>query len=50
MATGAEYLLARTEIEAEPFKEEVWWQMAVEWADKNGAQIISSSLGYGKDR
>ena len=50
LATGAEYLLARTEIEAEPFKEEVWWQMAVEWADKNGAQIISSSLGYGKDR
>ena len=50
MATGAEFLLARTEVEAEPFKEEVWWQMAVEWADKNGAQIISSSLGYGKDR
>ncbi|MCR5039077.1 MAG: S8 family serine peptidase [Bacteroidales bacterium] len=50
MATGAEFLLARTEIEAEPFKEEVWWQMAVEWADKNGANIISSSLGYGKDR
>lgn len=50
MATGAEFLLARTEIEAEPFKEEVWWQMAVEWADKNGADIISSSLGYGKDR
>lgn len=50
LATGAEFLLARTEIEAEPFKEEVWWQMAVEWADKNGAQIISSSLGYGKDR
>ena len=50
MATGAEFLLARTEVEAEPFKEEVWWQMAVEWADQNGAQIISSSLGYGKDR
>ena len=50
MATGAEFLLARTEIEAEPFKEEVWWQMGMEWADKNGAQIISSSLGYGKDR
>lgn len=50
MATGAEFLLARTEIENEPFKEEVWWQMAVEWADKNGANIISSSLGYGKDR
>lgn len=50
LATGAEYLLARTEVEAEPFKEEVWWQMAVEWADKNGANIISSSLGYGKER
>ena len=50
LATGAEFLLARTEIEAEPFKEEVWWQMAVEWADKNGANIISSSLGYGKER
>ena len=50
LATGAEFLLARTEVESEPFKEEVWWQMAVEWADKNGAQIISSSLGYGKDR
>ncbi|MBP5677024.1 MAG: S8 family serine peptidase [Bacteroidales bacterium] len=50
LATGAEFLLARTEVNAEPFKEEVWWQMAVEWADKNGANIISSSLGYGKDR
>lgn len=50
LATGAEYLLARTEVEAEPFKEEVWWQMAMEWADRNGANIISSSLGYGKQR
>ena len=50
LATGAEFLLARTEVNTEPFKEEVWWQMAVEWADQNGAQIISSSLGYGKDR
>ena len=50
LATGAEFLLARTEIESEPFKEEVWWQMAVEWADRNGANIISSSLGYGKER
>ena len=50
LATGAEFLLARTEVNTEPKKEEVWWQMAVEWADKNGAQIISSSLGYGKDR
>ena len=50
LATGAEFLLARTEVEPEPAKEEVWWQMAVEWADKNGANIISSSLGYGKER
>ena len=50
LATGAEFLLARTEVDLEPFKEEVWWMQAVEWADKNGAQIISSSLGYGKER
>ena len=50
LATGAEFLLARTEVELEPFKEEVWWMQAMEWADKNGAQIISSSLGYGKER
>ena len=49
LATGAEFLLARTEVETEPFKEEVWWHMAVEWADRNGANIISSSLGYGKE-
>jgi hypothetical protein len=48
LATGAEFLLARTEIGAvEIHKEEVWWTMAVEWADKDGAHIISSSLGYG---
>ena len=50
LATGAEFLLARTEIEPEPFKEEVWWAQGAEWADKNGADIINSSLGYGKDR
>lgn len=50
MATGAEFLLARTEIGMEPRKEEVWWMMGMEWADQNGADIISSSLGYGKDR
>lgn len=47
LATEAEFLLARTEVGSEPLKEEVWWVMGVEWADKNGAQIISSSLGYG---
>lgn len=50
MATGAEYLLYRTEVNLEPAKEEVWWMMAVERADQHGANIISSSLGYGKER
>ena len=50
LATGAEFLLARTEIDPEPFKEEIWWAQGAEWADKNGADIINSSLGYGKDR
>lgn len=50
LATGATFLLAKTEVEPEPFKEEVWWAQAAEWADKNGADIINSSLGYTKDR
>jgi hypothetical protein len=50
LATGAEFLLARTEIDLEIYREEVWWLMAAEWADKNGAHIINSSLGYGGDR
>lgn len=50
LATGAEFLLARTEVVPEPFSEEKNWLMAAEWADKNGAQIINSSLGYTKDR
>ncbi|MBI5218272.1 MAG: S8 family serine peptidase [Bacteroidia bacterium] len=50
LATGAEFLLARTEVNTEPFSEEENWLAAVEWADKNGAQIINSSLGYTNDR
>lgn len=50
LATGAEFLLYRTEVESEPFKEEIWWAQAMERADKMGADIISSSLGYGKER
>lgn len=50
LATGAEFLLYRTEINTEPFKEEVWWMQAMERADQHGANLISSSLGYGKDR
>jgi serine protease AprX len=46
LAPGAEFLLARTEISREVFSEEENWLAAVEWADKNGADIISSSLGY----
>lgn len=50
LATGSEFLLARTEVNAEPAKEEVYWAMALEWADKNGADIVNSSLGYGAER
>lgn len=50
LATESEFLLARTEVNTEPFAEEEYWLAAVEWADKNGAQIISSSLGYTADR
>lgn len=51
LATDAEFLLARTEnATAEPFSEEENWLAAVEWADKNGAQIINSSLAYTKRR
>lgn len=45
-ATGAEFMLAKTEVNTEPYSEEENWLAAAEWADKNGASIISSSLGY----
>jgi serine protease AprX len=46
LATGAEFLLAKTEKSSEKFSEELYWLTAAEWADKNGADIINSSLGY----
>lgn len=47
LATGADFLLARTEMTLrEPFSEEKNWLAAAEWADKNGADVINSSLGY----
>lgn len=47
LATAAEFMLARTEYGLkEPFSEEENWLAAAEWADKNGADIINSSLGY----
>lgn len=50
-ATGAEYLLARTEnAHREPFSEEQNWLKAVEWADKHGVDIINSSLAYTQTR
>jgi subtilisin family serine protease len=46
-AFGAEYALARTEIEAsETRREMVYWGLGAEWADSLGADILSSSLGY----
>lgn len=51
LAPNAEFLLARTENGVlEPFSEEENWLAAVEWADKNGADIVNSSLGYTKRR
>lgn len=46
LATEAEFLLAKTEKNSEKFSEELNWLAAAEWADKNGADIINSSLGY----
>ncbi|MFD2787492.1 S8 family serine peptidase [Hymenobacter rubripertinctus] len=47
LAPEAEFLLARTEqMHREKYAEEEAWLAAVEWADRNGADIINSSLGY----
>ncbi|MCR5886264.1 S8 family serine peptidase [Hymenobacter sp. J193] len=51
LAPEAEFLLARTEREgSERYSEEEAWLAAVEWADRNGADIINSSLGYTERR
>jgi subtilisin family serine protease len=51
LAPGAEFLLARTEqLHRERFAEEEAWLAAAEWADRQGADIINSSLGYTKRR
>ncbi len=51
MAPQAEFLLARTERLITEFgSEEENWLFAAEWADKNGADIINSSLGYTTQR
>ena len=51
LAPAAEYLLARTEqLHRERYAEEEAWLAAVEWADRLGADIISSSLAYTEQR
>jgi len=45
-APQASFLLAKTKVKRESKADEVNWIAALEWADKNGAQIINSSLGY----
>lgn len=50
-AKNAEFLLARTEHKnKEKAIEEDNWLAAVEWADKNGADLINSSLTYTSKR
>jgi subtilisin family serine protease len=49
-AYASEYLLAKTEDKySETYVEEDNWVAAAEWADSLGADIISSSVGYGKE-
>lgn len=48
MAPDADYMLFRTEDTADEFPvEEDFWAAAAEYADSAGADIITSSLGYG---
>jgi serine protease AprX len=50
-AVDAEFLLARTERNLrETPSEEDNWLAAMEWADREGADLISSSLGYARPR
>ena len=51
LAPAAEYLLARTERALrETLSEEEAWLAAAEWADREGADIINSSLAYTEQR
>ena len=52
-AFNAEFILAKTEkintVGGQRFEHEVeedWWVRGIEWAEKLGADIVSSSLGY----
>jgi hypothetical protein len=47
LAAGAEFLLGRTEDAMnERMADEEYWLAGLEWADKMGAKIVSSSLGH----
>jgi len=52
IAYAADYLLAKTEkvsekgVTFERQIEEDWWVAGLEWAELNGADVVSSSLGY----
>ena len=52
VAYAADYLLAKTErisrdgVMFEEKIEEDWWVAGLEWAELNGADVVSSSLGY----
>lgn len=51
LAPKAQYLIARSErLFMERLVEEEYWLAAAEWADKNGADVINSSLGYTRRR
>lgn len=46
-AYGADFLLAKTETEKiEDRIEEDYWVAGIEWAERLGAEVVSSSLGY----
>ncbi len=46
-APFAKFLLAKTEdVRSETAVEEDYWVAAVEWAERNGADVLSSSLSY----
>jgi serine protease AprX len=52
VAYAAEYLLAKTErvsCKGTMFEQEIeedWWVAGLEWAELNGADVVTSSLGY----
>lgn len=46
-AYGASFLLGKTEDTSQEVPiEEDWWVEGIEWAELNGADVVSSSLGY----